>query len=251
MKPAANLSLLWQELPYLDRFDAAAQAGFKAVEVLFPYDVPVADTKAACVANGLELILINAPPLAPAGQLRGFGAVPESVQTFRKDMVRAFRYAEALDARFVHVMSGNAEGDAAFETFCRNLVWAAKSAPDGLTLTIEPLNPVAMPGYFLNDYGLAKRVLDEVSAKNVGLQYDSYHAQMIHGDAIETFETYRADIVHVQIGDSPDRGTPGSGDVDFAGLFTAMAGAGYDGWISGEYNPGPKTEDSLNWMKML
>ncbi|SFS88303.1 hydroxypyruvate isomerase [Sulfitobacter marinus] len=251
MKPAANLSLLWQELPYLDRFKAAARAGFTAVEVLFPYDEPLTETKAACAANGLDLILINAPPLARADQPRGFAAVPDQVDTFRRDIIRAFRYAEALNARFVHVMAGNAEGDAAFETFCRNLIWAAKSAPEGLTLTIEPLNPSAMPGYFLNDYALAKHVLDEVSMKNVGLQYDSYHAQMIHGNAVEIFETYRGDIVHAQIGDSPDRSTPGSGDIDFAGLFTAMTAAGYDGWISGEYNPGPKTEDSLNWMKML
>ncbi|MBW4962675.1 hydroxypyruvate isomerase family protein [Sulfitobacter sp. CW3] len=251
MKPAANISLLWQELPYLDRFNAAARAGFKGVEVLFPYDEPLAETKAACAANGLELVLINAPPRASEGQPRGFAAVPDLVDTFRKDMARAFRYAEALDARFVHVMAGNAQGDEAFDTFYRNLIWAAKSAPDGLTLTIEPLNPVAMPGYFLNDYALAERVLDAVSMDNVGLQYDSYHAAMIHGDAIETFNAYCADIVHVQIGDSPDRGTPGSGDIDFAALFAAMAGAGYDGWISGEYNPDPKTEDSLNWMKML
>jgi hydroxypyruvate isomerase len=251
MKPAANLSLLWQEIPYADRFEAAARAGFTAVEILFPYDNDVTTTKLACDRNGLELILINAPPLNPKGGKRGFAAVPELAEEFRKDIVRAFRYAEALDVRFIHVMAGTAKGDAAFETFCRNLIWAASVAPEGLMLTIEPLNPVAMPGYFLNDYGLAKQVLDAVSMPNLGLQFDSYHAQMIHGDAAEVFETYLPHIVHAQIGDTPNRGAPGSGDIDFARLFAVMAGAGYDGWLSGEYNPGPKTEESLSWMKML
>jgi hydroxypyruvate isomerase len=251
MKPAANLSLLWQEIDYLDRFEAAAQAGFTAVEILFPYDVPVTATKAACEANGLTLVLFNAPPLNRAGGERGFAAVPELVDVFRKDILRAFKYAEALGARFLHVMAGPGQGDAAFETFCRNLIWAANAAPDGLVLTIEPLNPVAMPGYFLNDYGLAKQVLNTVSMPNLGLQFDSYHAQMIHGDAARVFETYQPHIVHAQIGDTPDRGAPGSGDIDFTKLFAVMAGAGYDGWISGEYNPGPRTQDSLNWMRML
>lgn len=251
MKPAANLSLLWQELPYLDRFDAAAAAGFAAVEVLFPYDIAVKETQRACLRNGLEMILINAPPPNYTGGARGFAAVPSLVDRFRKDITRAFRYGDALNVRFIHVMAGVAEGQATFDAFVANLDWAARAAPEGITLTIEPLNPTAMPGYFLNDYALADRVLAAVDLPNVALQYDSYHAQMIHGDAIEVFERYHTRIAHAQIGDAPDRSTPGSGTVDFAGLFKRMKSLKYTGWISGEYHPGPITEDSFEWMKLL
>ena len=255
MKPAANLSLLWQELPYLDRFEAAAKAGFEAVEVLFPYDIAVKETKRACLRHGLDLILINAPPPNYTGGPRGFAAVPELVDRFRADMVRVYRYAEALNVKFVHVMAGDGSGAAAADTFISNLVWASDAAPAGLTLTIEPLNPVAMPGYFLNDYQLAQDILEAVSAANVGLQYDSYHAQMIHGDAIKVFDQYQDRICHVQIGDGPDRTAPGTGTgiarIDFAALFSRLKSCEYRGWISGEYHPGPVTENSLDWMKML
>lgn len=251
MKPAANLSLLWQELPYLARFEAAAEAGFTAVEVLFPYDSAPEQTKQACVANQLELILINTPPLNENGADRGFAAMPDRAELFRRDMIRAFQYAEALGVTFIHVMAGEAAGDSAFDPFVRNLIWAANAAPKGVTLTIEPLNPTAMPGYFLNDYALAKRILDKVAMPNVGLQYDSYHAQMIHGDAVEVFDTYRELILHAQIGDTPDRGAPGSGDVDFYALFARMKESGYQGWISGEYHPRGRTEESLGWLSKL
>lgn len=251
MIPAANLSLLWQELPYLDRFEAAAAAGFTAVEVLFPYDLAVKETVQACQINGLEIILINAPPPNYTGGQRGFAAVPDLTVRFRSDIVRAFRYAEALNIRFLHVMAGEASGEEAKETFISNLIWAADAAPQGLTLTVEPLNPVAMPGYFMNDYALARDVLEAVNKPNVALQYDSYHAQMIHGDAVAVFEEYSDLTAHIQIGDTPQRGVPGTGAVDFATLFSRVKASGYAGWISGEYHPGPRTEDSLNWINLL
>jgi hydroxypyruvate isomerase len=248
LKFAANLSLLWPELPYLDRFEAAAKAGFKAVEILFPYDVAAKETQRALTVNGLEMILLNAPPPNYTGGPRGFAAEPDLVERFRRDIVRAYRYAEALGVSFVHVMAGTAEGSQAKVTFIDNLIWAAGCAPDGLMLTIEPLNPHAMPGYFLNDYALAAEVLAAVDAENVALQYDSYHAQMIHRDAVAVFEEYRPMIRHIQFGDTPDRGVPGSGDVDFATLFARIDATGYDGWISAEYHPGGLTEDTLDWM---
>ena len=255
MKPAANLSLLWQELPYLDRFEAAAKAGFAAVEVLFPYDVAVKETQRACLTHGLDLILINAPPPNYTGGPRGFAAMPELVDRFRADMIRVYRYAEALSVKFVHVMAGDGSGTAATDTFISNLIWASAAAPKCIALTIEPLNPVAMPGYFLNDYQLAQDIIHAVDQANVGLQYDSYHAQMIHGDAIKVFEKYHENICHVQIGDAPDRSAPdivsGSGQVDFPALFKTMKACDYAGWVSGEYHPGPVTENSLDWMKLL
>jgi 2-dehydrotetronate isomerase len=251
MKPAANLSLLWQELPYLDRFDAAARAGFAAVEVLFPYELAVKETRRALLANGLDMVLFNAPPPNYAGGRRGFAAQPEQVARFRSDMRRVFRYGEALRSSFIHVMAGTAEGTEARETFIDNLRWAAAEAPATITLTIEPLNQVAMPGYFLNDYALAREVLAAVDAPNVALQYDSYHAQVIHGDAVAVYNEYQDIIRHVQIGDTPERGSPGSGDVDFKNLFRALSDSGYTGWISGEYIPEGRTEDSLGWLQQV
>lgn len=248
LKFAANLSLLWPELPYLDRFDAAAEAGFKAVEVLFPYDAPAKETKQALLANGLELILLNAPPPNYTGGPRGFAAEAEQVERFRHDIIRAYRYAEALGASFVHVMAGSADGRQGFDTFAENLAWAANRAPDDLMLTIEPLNATAMPGYFLNDYELAAQVLEAVGAANLALQYDSYHAQMIHGDAVGVFERYLPLIRHIQIGDAPARSAPGTGTVDFETLFDRIESSDYSGWVSGEYNPDGPTEKSLSWM---
>lgn len=250
LKFAANLSLLWAELPYLDRFAAAADAGFEAVEILFPYDLAASATNRALIANGLELILINGPPPNYTGGARGFAAVPGGEARFQHDMRRVLRYVDVLKPKFLHVMAGEAEGQAARDTMIRNLKWAAEAAPKGLTLTIEPLNPKAMPGYFLNDYGLAADILEAVDAPNVALQYDSYHAQMIHGDAVEVFESCKDRAAHIQIGDTPDRGPPGSGAVDFAALFAAIDGSGYDGWISAEYTPGAPTEQTLDWMNI-
>ncbi len=249
LKFAANLTLLWRELPYLDRFEAAADAGFEAVEVLFPYDVAAKETLGALQANGQRMILINAPPPNYTGGDRGFAAVPAAAERFQYDMKRVFRYAEALGVTFVHVMTGEGEGPACKQTLIDNLRWAAGAAPKGVTLTLEPLNPVAMPGYFLNDYDLAAEVLAAVDASNVGLQYDSYHAQVIHEDAVAVYEAHRDLIRHIQIGDTPERGAPGTGDIDFDALFNAVAASNYAGWVSAEYHPHGRTEDTLHWMQ--
>lgn len=250
MKYAANLSLLWPELPYLDRFDAAAEAGFSAVEILFPYDLAVKETRRALLRNGLELILINAPPPNYTGGARGFAAVPGSEARFRSDMKRVFRYAEALGVSMIHVMAGEAEGETARQTFVENLRWAAAAAPSGLTLNIEPLNRTAMPDYFLASYDLAREVLEAVDRPNVRLQYDSYHAQVIHGDAVEVLTDFADLMSHVQIGDAPDRSAPGTGSVDFPALFDRLIQLQYNGWIAGEYHPGGATEKTLGWRQM-
>ncbi|MFT6674908.1 MAG: hydroxypyruvate isomerase [Sulfitobacter sp.] len=244
---AANLTLLWPELAYADRFAAAAKAGFKYVEVLFPYGDATAVTKAALADHGLELILLNAP--APDSDPRGFAAVTGGEAAFRQDMKVAFACADTLGAKFIHVMTGTAQGVAAQQTLINNLIWASEQAPKGITLTLEPLNPVSMPGYFLNDYALAAAVLTAVGRANVALQYDCFHARMIHGDAVAVLRQYRDLIVHVQIGDAPERGTPGSGDVDFEQVFAALRGTGYSGWVSGEYHPAGRTEATLDWMR--
>ncbi len=246
---AANISLLFAELPYLDRFQAAAAAGFEAVEILNPYELAAKETQRALMANGLRLLLINAPPPNYTGGMPGYAAVPEGVDRFQRDIRRVLRYAEALKAGKIHVMAGYAKGADAQRTFIENLQWAADRAPEQ-QFTIEPLNSGDQPGYFLDDYNLAIEVLDAVDRPNVGLQYDAYHAQMIHGDALKVWETFGPHAVHVQIGAAPGRCEPGTGPVDFQQLFEAIDASGYGGWVSAEYTPSTRrTEDSLGWMR--
>ncbi len=246
---AANLSLLFAELPYLDRFPAAAQAGFTAVEILFPYDLAAKETRRALLSSGLDLALINAPPPNYTGGQPGYAAVPGGGPRFQSDIRRVLRYASVLRPRMIHIMSGYSSDPGAFACFVENLQWAADFAPDQ-QFTIEPLNPISQPDYYLNDYDLAAEVLDRVDRPNVGLQYDSFHAQMIHGDALAVWHRFQPRIVHAQIGAAPDRSEPGRGEMDFPALFAAMDQSGYDGWVSAEYTPSTqRTQDSLAWMR--
>lgn len=246
---AANISLLFAELPYLDRFKAAADAGFKAVEILFPYDLAAKETRRALMTNGLDLVLINAPPPNYTGGQPGYAAVPGGEGRFQSDIRRVLRYAEALKPGLIHVMAGYASGADAQDCFVRNLQWAADFAPHQ-QFTIEPLNPVSQPGYFLNDYDLAAACLDRIDRPNVGLQFDSFHARMIHGDAQAVWDRFRGRIVHVQIGSAPDRSEPGRDETDFPALFAAIDDSGYDGWVSAEYTPSTRrTDASLHWMR--
>lgn len=246
---AANLTYLWAELPYLDRFDAAAEAGFLAVEVQQPYDVPAPDTLAALNRNGLQFVLLNAPGPNYTGGLRGFAAAPGGEARFDYDMRRAVRYAQALGASTIHVISGDGSGAAAKATLIDNLKRAAATLPAGLTLTIEPLCADSQPHYFLNNYDLAADVLDAVDAPNVGLQFDSYHAQQITGDALGVFEAMRPLIRHIQIGDAPGRTAPGTGKVDFSALMDAIDASGYAGWVAAEYRTDGRTDKTLEWMR--
>lgn len=249
MRFAANISHLWADLPWLDRFDAAADAGFAGVEALFPYDQPGHETQGALRRNGLSFVLLNAPPPNYTGGERGFAAIPGLEDRCGHDMRRAFRYAKALGAEFVHVMSGVTEGPEAHRTLVANLRNICAKAPEGITLTIEPLNPKSAPGYFLNDYALAADIMARVNAPNLALQFDSFHAQVIHGDARTVFAEYRHLIRHIQIGDAPNRTAPGTGEIDFDALLGDIADSGYDGWISAEYTPGDQTEKTLNWLE--
>lgn len=245
---AANISLLFTELPYLDRFSAAADAGFTAVEILFPYDVAAKETSRALLANGLGLVLINAPPPNYTGGVPGYGAIPGEEARFEHDIRRVMRYAGVLKPGLIHIMAGNSKGAEAQATFVRNLQWAADLAPDQ-GFTIEPLNSGDQPGYFLDDYDLAAQVLKQVDRANVGLQYDSYHAQLIHRDAAQIWNRFGALAFHVQLGAAPNRSEPAPGPIDFPALLRAIDASGYDGWISAEYHPTTKrTEDSLRWM---
>ncbi|GGH28217.1 hydroxypyruvate isomerase [Cribrihabitans marinus] len=247
---AANLTMLFAELPYADRFRAAAESGFHAVEILDPYGFAAEDTRRALSEAALELVLINAPPPDRAGGVPGYAAVPGGEGRFAEDLERVLRHAAALAPGRIHLMAGDAAGATTRDTFVANLRHAADLAPRQ-GFTIEPLNPVARPGYFLNDYSQAAEVLAAVDRPNLGPQFDSYHAQMIHGDALAVWREYRPLIVHAQVGSAPDRQEPGPGPIDFAALFAAMDESGYDGWVSAEYTPSTaRTEDSLGWMSV-
>lgn len=245
---AANLTMLFTELPMLARFGAARDAGFEAAEILFPYDIPVRDLSRAAISAGMEFVLMNCPPPNWAGGPRGFAAVPGFEDRFRRDFDRSLRVAEALRARHIHIMAGNAEGPEAEAMFIANLTWATERAPHA-SLLIEPLNPGDMPGYFLADYDKAAQVIAAVGAQNLGLQFDAYHAQIITGDALATFAAHRPLIRHIQIAGVPGRNEPAPGDaVDWTAFFAAVDASGYKGWISAEYNPSFTTEAGIGWL---
>lgn len=247
-KFAANLTFLFRDLPFLDRFEAAAEAGFKGVEVLFPYDDAAGEITRRLRAFDLKMVLINAPPPNWAGGERGFAAVPGLSDRFRVDFKRALRFADALGVRHLHLMAGNAQGIVARKTFIDNLTWAAEQAPRA-SLTIEPINPVDMPGYFLNGFDQAAEILDEIGAPNLGLQFDMYHAQMITGDGMATWAAHGHRARHIQIGGVPGRGEPVKGEIDYPAFFARLDAEGYDGWVSGEYNPAGRTAEGLSWMR--
>ncbi|TCL00622.1 hydroxypyruvate isomerase [Shimia isoporae] len=247
-KFAANLTMLFKELPELERFDAAAEAGFEAVEVLFPYDMQASDILTSLSRNKLSLELINCPPPNYTGGPRGYAAIPGGEERFRHDFKRTLRYANALGARLVHIMAGPAQGPEARETFVANLRWASDIAQKQM-LTIEPINDSDMPGYFLNNFDLAADILDEVAAPNLALQFDTYHAYRIHGDVKACWDKHNHLVGHIQIGGIPDRHEPAGGPFDYPAFFKMLDETGYDGVVSAEYFPSGKTTPSgLGWM---
>ena len=245
---AANLDFLFKEVPFLDRFDMAAAHGFDAVEVLFPYDHAAREITDRLRAAGLKMALINTPPPNWAGGDRGFAAIPGGAERFRHDFTRALRFARVLGAQHLHVMAGRATGPEARATFVDNLKWAAAQAPRQ-SLTIEPINPVDMEGYFLNDFDLAAEVIDAVGAPNLGLQFDAYHAQMITGNAEGVWAAHGPLVRHVQVAGCPGRHEPVACDIDYPRFFQMLDDSGYAGWVSAEYHPQGVTTDGLGWMR--
>jgi hydroxypyruvate isomerase len=246
-KFCANLTWLFTELDFLERFAAAKEAGFDAVEVLFPYDVNAQDVVNALSKHELQMALINCPPPNYTGGPQGFAAIPGLEERFRKDFGRALRYAQTLGAKHLHIMSGVAEGDEAKATFVNNLRWAAASAPDQ-SLTIEPINNDTMPGYFLSDFDLGREIVTAIDVPNLRLQFDTYHAAKITGDVLGTWEKMRDITAHVQVAQMPGRSEPDQGEIDYPAFFAMLDAQGYEGWIAGEYKPRGTTNDGLAWI---
>ena len=245
---AANLTMLFTEVPILDRPGLAAQAGFDGVEVLFPYDHAVTDWQTALA--GLPLALVNTPPGDWVSGDRGFAAVPGQETRFRDSFLRGADLANRLGAARLHVMSGVAKGPQAEQVFVENLAWAAAQAPDQ-RLVIEPLNPDDMPGYFLNDFDQAARILDDLGLAQVGLQFDLWHAARIEGHAQAVWDRHKAQVSHIQIAGFPSRNEPGGGGFDLTGLCSEVDAMGYDGWIAAEYRPARATVHGLAWLQAL
>jgi hydroxypyruvate isomerase len=245
---AANLTMLFTEVPPLDRAGLAAQAGFDGVEILFPYDHPARDYAASL--SGLPVALINAPPGDWAAGDRGHAAVPGMEGRFRDGFLRAVEVAGRIGAERIHVMAGVARGPQAEQTYVDNLMWAVEQAPE-VVLTLEPLNVEDMPGYFLNDFDQAARILKDLGHPRIGLQFDLWHAARIHGDAWTVWQAHRALVNHVQIAGFPGRNEPGGGGFDLTALFRDLDEAGYPGWVAAEYRPARATVHGLAWLNAL
>lgn len=245
---AANLTMLFTEVPALDRPGLAAQAGFDGAEILFPYDYPAKDWESALA--GLPLAMLNTPPGDWAAGDRGFAAVPGEEIRFRDGFLRAADLAVRLGAGRIHVMAGVAKGLQAEQTYIENLNWATTQAPN-LLLTLEPLNSDDMPGYFLNDFDQAARIIDDLGLASVGIQFDLWHAARIHGDAAAVWQRHKTRVNHIQIAGFPGRNEPGGGGFDLTGLCAELDETSYAGWVAAEYRPARATVHGLAWLSAL
>ena len=245
---AANLSFLFTELPFLDRFTAAAAAGFKGVEILFPYEWPAREVAAALKANGLSLVLFNIWPGDWAKGERGLAGIAGRETEFEERVAEALRYAEEIGCLRLHAMAGLTEHGANNETYYANLARAARMAqPHGVEILIEPINTRDMPGYLLNRTADARAAIEAAGASNIGLQLDLYHRHVEEGDAEKAIAEFSDLVRHYQVAGPPDRGEPDGGDLDYAQLFRLIDTADYRGWIGCEYRPRAGTKQGLGW----
>ncbi len=245
---AANLSMMFNEWAFLDRFDAAAAAGFRAVEFLFPYDHAPEAIAERLRRNGLTQALFNMPPGDWAAGERGVAALPGRFEDVKAGVALALEYAEATGARRLHLMAGTASGAAAEAAYRRAVAYAAGAlAARGILLLLEPINGRNMPGYFLNDFGVAERLIGALGLPNVKLQFDIYHRQIMHGDVVKGLERLLPMVGHVQVASVPERHEPGSGELNDEYVFGALDRLGYDGFVGCEYVPAGKTLDGLGW----
>ncbi len=249
----ANLSMLFTEYDMLDRFDAAARAGFKAVEVQFPYECAVADIQARLERDGLQLVLHNLPAGDWAAGERGIACHPDRTDEFRAGVSRALEYATALNVPALNCLAGLApEGFADSvlrQTLVANLRYAAGALKQaGKRLLLEPINTFDMPGFYVSTTAKALSILDETGADNVFVQFDIYHAQRMHGELAGTLQRHLNRIAHVQIADNPGRHEPGTGEIHFPFLFRLLDELGYAGWVGCEYRPTGLTHEGLGWM---
>jgi hydroxypyruvate isomerase len=253
-KLAANLSMLFTEAPFLERFERAARAGFKAVEFLFPYEHAPEDVAAAARDNKISIALFNLPPGDWAGGQRGFASLPGREKDFAESLETAVRYAKVLRPGCLHVMAGippqDADPQACRAAFIGNVRRAAEAlAPLNIPALIEPCNPRDMPGFYLNRQEQAVSLLDEIAHPNAGLQMDFYHCQIVQGDLTVHLRDNIARIRHIQISAAPERHEPDTGEINYPFILSELDRLGYAGWVGCEYRPKGKTEDGLGWAR--
>jgi hydroxypyruvate isomerase len=249
---SANLGFLWPDRPLLERIDAAAAAGFKAIELHWPYATPAAEVKARYDRYGLLLLGINTPVgNAEKGDF-GLGAQEGREKEFRTTFLQSVDYARAAGASAIHVMAGLASPDRARarEIFIDNLRFAAKQAPD-LTLLLEPINQRDKPGYFYSTIGEAAEIISKVEASNLKIMFDVYHVGVSEGDVTMRLERHLADIGHVQIAAVPSRAEPDEGEIAYGSIFPTLDRIGYAGWTGCEYRPRGDTDEGLAWIGKL
>ena len=250
---AANLSFLYQDLPFLERFAQAAADGFGAVEYVSPYDLDKAVIADTLSRAGIVQALFNLPAGNWAGGERGIGCLPDRVDEFRRGVDTAIDYARALDCPTVNCLAGLAPSGAdpalLDQTLIDNLSYAAPRLADaGIALVIEPINRRDMPAFHLATTQHAERIMDRVTSSNLKIQYDFYHMQIMQGDLVPTFERLQERIGHVQIADNPGRNEPGTGEINYPFIFAALDRLGYAGWVGCEYKPSAGTTAGLGWM---
>ena len=250
----ANISMLFKEVEFPERFEAAARAGFKAVEIQFPY--AWSKSRLAQIAQhvGVEVVLINIPAGDPEKGDRGLGCLPSRTGEFRDAVGRAIEFARELGCKQMNCLAGvpppNVDEAKLRGTYVWNLRYAAvELARHGMTLLVEPINTRTIPGFYLNKSAQALALMDEVGAINLKLQYDLFHMRMMGDDVAGTLSGNLERIGHMQVADVPDRHEPGTGEIDFPPLFDLIDRLGYEGWIGAEYIPTGKTEDGLAWAK--
>jgi hydroxypyruvate isomerase len=253
---AANLTMLFNEVPFMERFEKAARSGFQAVEFLFPYAFPAQDIKQKLEQYNLRLVLHN----LPAGDWdvgeRGIACLPERVTEFREGVAKAIEYAKALGVMQLNCLAGKIPAGADTElmkkTFISNLRYAATELKNvNIKLLIEPINTFDIPGFYLSRTQQALDILNTVGSDNLFIQYDIYHAQRMEGELCKTIETNLSKIAHIQLADNPGRNEPGTGEINYPHLFEFIDSIGYQGWIGCEYKPASNTEAGLGWIKNL
>jgi hydroxypyruvate isomerase len=250
----ANLTMLWNELDFTDRFAAAAKAGFTGVEYLFPYEHDKGRLADALKRHGLAQVLHNLPAGDWSAGERGIGCHPGRAKEFQEGVAKAIEYATALGCPQVNCLAGirprHVDPNDARETFIRNLQYAAPRLKDaGIRLLIEPINTRDIPGFFLNYTKQALDIIQAVGSDSLFLQYDIYHMQIMEGDLARTIEANLAKISHLQLADNPGRNEPGTGEINYPFLFSHLDRLGYGDWIGCEYKPATTTDAGLGWVK--
>ena len=252
----ANLTMLFNEVTFLDRFKAAAEAGFKGVEFLFPYAFDKDALAERLARHGLVQVLHNLPAGDWEGGERGIACHPDRVGEFQDGVGRAIEYARALGCRQLNCLAGIApagvEADKVHATLVANLRFAAARLEEaGIRLLVEPINTFDIPGFYLNRTAQAIALIEEVGSPNLWLQHDLYHMQRMEGELANTIAKHLPKIAHMQIADTPGRHEPGSGEINYAWLFRFIDQLGYEGWIGCEYKPAAGTREGLGWIQAL